>query len=139
MLEMVSLPNYACNNANCKFFSQYDKGNIAIRATYGKNKEHTLLYCKECKVTFSTSQSTPLYKAHLSFKMLRDIISLSSQGVGVRGIAEHLGISPKAVNHNILKVGELCAEQLANTIVSLDLVEIQLDEFWCFVKKKALR
>ncbi|MDR1109294.1 MAG: hypothetical protein LBP92_01015 [Deltaproteobacteria bacterium] len=71
-------------------------------------------------------------------KMLEDIVSLSSRGVGVRDIAGQLGISPKAVNDNIRKIGELCAEQLASAIVSLGLAEVQLDEFWFFVKKHAL-
>lgn len=136
---MVNLTNFCCGNSSCKHYGLYASGNIAIRAKYGKNKEHVLLYCKECKVSFGATQKTPLFKSHLDPKIIRDIISLSSQGVGVRGIAEHLEISPKAVNRNIIKIGELCAEQLANTIVSLDLVEIQLDEFWSFIKKNALK
>jgi protein-arginine kinase activator protein McsA len=136
---MVTTTDLCCDNQNCQYFGQHGLGNIAIRAKYGKNKEHELLYCKKCGVSFSASRKTPLFKAHLDQKNIRDIISLSSQGMGVRGIAEHLGISPKAVNHNIIKIGELCAEQLANSIVSLDLVEVQLDEFWSFIKKNTLK
>jgi hypothetical protein len=113
--------------------------NIAISSVYGKHKEHTLLYCKECKATFSSTKNTLLSYTHLPVKTIRDIISLSSQRVGVRGIAEHLQISPKAVNHYIIKVGESCAEHIAKSIISLDMVEVQLDEFWSFVKKNGLK
>ncbi|MDR1487143.1 MAG: hypothetical protein LBT62_03995 [Deltaproteobacteria bacterium] len=132
---MVELSDHACSNPSCPLVGRYNHGNIALRAVYGKEKQHSLLYCKHCKVTFAPSRNTPLYKAHLPMQTLRDIMSLSSQGVGVRGIAEHLKLSPKAVNQNIIKIGEHCAEHLANTILSLDLVEVQLDEFWSFVKK----
>jgi transposase-like protein len=136
---MLPLDHFCCKNANCKHFNAYNQGNIAIRSIYGINNDHILLYCKECKVTFTPTKENPLYKAHLSKKTIRDIISLSSQGAGVRGIAEHLEISPKAVNRNIIKIGELCAAHLASAIVSLDLVEVQLDEFWSFVKKNVLK
>ncbi|MDR1085481.1 MAG: hypothetical protein LBP22_11680 [Deltaproteobacteria bacterium] len=136
---MLPLDKFCCKNINCKYFNIYNEGNIAIRYIYGKNNNHMLLYCKECKITFTPTKETPLYKAHLSKKTIRDIISLSSQGMGVRGIAEHLEISPKAVNRNIIKTGELCAAHLAKTIVSLDLVDVQVDEFWSFVKKNVLK
>jgi transposase-like protein len=136
---MVNIANFCCSNQNCKYNGLYGHGNIAIRSKYGKSKEHSLLYCKECKVSFRESHNTPLFKAHLDPKIIRDIISLSSRGMSVRGIAEHLGISTKAVNHNIIKIGDPCAEQLASSIVTLDLVDVQLDEFWSFIKRNALK
>jgi transposase-like protein len=136
---MVNLSDYCCSNSSCQFLGKFNQGNIAVRAVYGKEKQHILLYCKHCKATFTPTKNTPLFKAHLTMKTIRDIMSLSSQGVGVRGIAEHLKLSPKAVNHNIIKIGEHCAEHLANTILSLDLVEVQLDEFWSFIKKNVLK
>jgi transposase-like protein len=136
---METLKYLCCNNPNCIHYRIYNAKNIAIRATYGVNKDRILYYCKHCKVTFSPTRNTPLCNANLTKKTIRDIISLSSQGIGVRGIAEHLEISPRAVNRNIIKVGELCAEQLAKSVVSLDLVEVQLDEFWSFIKKNGLK
>jgi transposase-like protein len=136
---MAILEYLCCNNTNCVYYKKYNSGNIAVRSVYGVNKDRILYYCKNCKVTFSPTRNTPLCNANITKKTIRDIISLSSQGVGVRGIAEHLEISPRAVNRNIIKIGELCAEQLAKTVVSLDLVEVQLDEFWSFIKKNGLK
>jgi transposase-like protein len=136
---MVELEQFACDNKACKLYGLLNIGNIAVRARYGGNTKHTLLYCKNCGSTFTPTQKSPLYKAHLPPETIRDIVSLSSHGMGVRGIAEHLRISTKAVNRNIIKVGEHCAELLSNMIVSLQLPEIQLDEFWSFVKKNALK
>jgi transposase-like protein len=136
--NMINLNEFACINDACPQKSIKGAGNIAIRCHYGKDKQKILLYCKLCRKTFSHTHGTALAGAHLPVKVIRDIFSLSAEGLGVRAIARHMEMDKDSVNDVILRLGECIAQGMDQLLRKLALPEVQMDELWAFVKKNKL-
>jgi transposase-like protein len=103
---MLNLNDFACINDACPQRDVKGAGNIAVRCRYGKEQQKILLYCKTCKKTFSASYGTALAGTHLPTKVIRDIFSLSAEGLGVRAIARHMEMDKDTVNDVIVRIGE---------------------------------
>jgi len=133
---MEALERCSCPNPNCKEYGVRNRGNLAVRGKYGKNKSRDLLYCRTCGQRFAATQASALFGLHLEPDTIRQIIHHAAEGVGVRATARLLGLDKDTVNRVILRAGEHCAAVLADLLTSLDLTEVQLDELWTFVKKR---
>ncbi len=131
----MDLALHFCPNKNCKDYGQRNRGNIALRAKYGKDKGRNLLYCRTCGKRFAASQSTAFFGMHLAPEQIQAIIHHAAEGVSVRATARLLGLDKNLVNRVILRAGEHCAAVLSLLLQSLNLTEVQLDELWAFVKK----
>lgn len=133
---MDALERCSCPNPNCPDFGVHDRGNLAVRGRYGKDKTRELLYCRTCGKRFAATQATALFGLHLPPDTIRQIIHHAAEGVGVRATARLLGLDKDTVNRVIVRAGEHCAAVLSELLDSLALTEVQLDELWTFVKKK---
>jgi transposase-like protein len=131
----MDLAQYFCPNVNCKDYGQRNRGNIALRGKYGKDKVRDLLYCRTCGKRFAATQATAFFGMHLAQEEIQAIIHHAAEGVSVRATARLLGLDKNLVNRVILRAGEHCAAVLSTLLQSLHLSEVQLDELWAFVKK----
>lgn len=136
-LSAVHLEACSCPNENCEYYGQENKGNIAVRGTYGKDKR-PLLYCRICGKRFASTLGSAVYGAHLPRQTIESIIHHAAEGVGVRATARLLNLSKDTVNNVIFRVGLQCAQLLDSMMKSLSLQEVQFDELWSFVKKNGL-
>jgi transposase-like protein len=127
-----------CPNKNCPDFSILGKDNIAVRGKYGKNKDKILFYCRTCGHRFGQTHGSALFGAQIDPETIRSIIHHAAEGVSVRSTARLLNIDKSTVNRIILRIGEHCSKILSNLLRSIYMTEVQLDEFWSFVKKKKL-
>ena len=125
-----------CPNKECKDYGLQNHGNITVRGKYGKDKTKDLLYCRTCGQRFASTRATAFFGLHLSDEKIEQIIHHAAEGVGVRATARLLGINKDTVNRVILRAGEHCELILSSLLRSLKLKETQLDELWCFVKKR---
>jgi len=135
---MVELERYFCPNQECKDYGLRNRGNIAVRGKYGKDKSRDLLYCRTCGKRFAATQSSALFGLHLPAETIRAIIHHAAEGIGVRATARLLGLDKDTVNRVILRAGEHCASVLSSLLTSLELTEAQMDELWTFVKKRKI-
>ena len=135
---MTDVKNTFCPNIDCEYYGLQNRGNIAIRGKYGKNKDKELLYCRTCGKRFASTRATAFFGLHLSDDKIVQIIHHAVEGVGVRATSRLLGINKDTVNRVILRAGEHCEIVLSNLLRSLKLKEAQLDELWAFVKKRNL-
>lgn len=131
----VETGNFSCPNQTCVEFGLFNKGNIAVRGSYGKDNK-PLLYCRTCGKRFASTTGTAFYGSHLSQKTILSIIHHAAEGVGVRATGRLLGLDKNTVNDVILRIGFHCAKVLDQLLTSLSMTEVQLDELWAFVKKK---
>jgi len=127
-----------CPNKECKDYGLQNRGNIAFRGKYGKNKSKDLLYCRICGKRFASTRSTAFFGLHLSDEQISQIIHHAAEGVGVRATSRLLKINKDTVNRVILRAGEHCEMVLSSLLQSLKLDEAQLDELWAFVKKRKM-
>src|SRR3990172_7873915 len=133
---MTDIESAFCPNEDCKDYGLKNHGNIAIRGSYGKDKNRELLYCKTCGKRFAATKATAFFGLHLPPDAIRQIIHHAAEGVGVRATARLLDIDKDTVNRVILRAGEHCDLVLSSLLSSLSLTETQLDELWTFVKKR---
>ena len=135
---MTDIESAFCSNEDCKDYGLKNHGNIAIRGSYGKDKNRELLYCKTCGKPLAATKCTAFFGLHLPPDAIRQIIHHAAEGVGVRATARLLEIDKDTVNRVILRAGEHCELVLSSLLSSLSLTEAQLDELWTFVKKRRL-
>ena len=83
-------------------------------------------------------RGSALFGLHLQPEMIRQIIHLAAEGVGVRATARLLELDKDTVNRVILRAGDHCAKVLSELLTSLEMTEVQLDELWTFIKKKKI-
>jgi transposase-like protein len=133
---MSELDQCFCPNEECEDYGLRQRGNIAVRGKYGKDKSRDLLYCRTCGKRFAATRSSALFGLHLPALTIRQIIHHAAEGVGVRATARLLELDKDTVNRVILRAGEHCARVLSELLTSLELTEAQLDELWTFVKKR---
>ena len=137
-MTKLNLEQYFCPNEQCKEYGLRSHGNISVRGKYGKEKNRTLLYCRTCGKRFAATQASALFGLHLQPEMIRQIIHLAAEGVGVRATARLLELDKDTVNRVILRAGEHCATVLSELLTSLEMTEVQLDELWTFIKKRKI-
>ena len=91
----------------------------------GEGKQRFL--CRECRKTHIEHYSYKGYSPNLN----QDIIALTKEGVGIRGTARLLGISPTTLIARIKKIASEIKEPL---LVNGKTYEV--DELRTFIKKK---
>ncbi len=127
---------YSCPNENCEMHGKTECSNISHRCWYGKEKDRQLLYCKVCSKTFSAERYTVFGHTRLPKKKFCKILECLCKKMGIRGTAGFARVSTNTVAAVIR-----CAAQhfdAINQVMLRDLqvTEIQMDEFWSYIKKK---
>ncbi len=132
----MAYENYACVNPKCELHGQRGAGNIAHRCMYGKEKDRELLYCKSCGQRFSAERQTIFKDTRLPKRLVYAILQSLCSGAGIRGTERNVGVH----RDTVMRVKKCAAQHFdeVNKILIKDLQvnEIQLDEFWSFIKKK---
>ena len=132
----MSYENYSCSNENCEMYGKREGGNIAHRCWYGKAKDRELLYCKACGVRFSAERYTTFGHTKLSKDKFCEVLECLCNKAGIRGTARITGISTKTVLATI-RIASQHLKQVNQVLVKdLKVSEVQMDEFWAFIKKK---
>ncbi len=132
----MSYERYSCPNENCKMHGQVGAGNIGHRCWYGKNKERELLRCKICKKTFSAERDTAFHHSKLSKEKFCQILECLCQKAGVRGTARIVGVGTNTVLR-VIRIAAAHFEAVSRIMIrDINVTEVQMDEFWSFIKKK---
>ena len=131
---------YFCNNENCKSYGLRNQGNIVKAGTYTTKKDEVrqMLKCNICNDRFSETKNTIFFGSHYSSETIKQIISCTVEGNGIRSTSRILELSKDSVNKIVLKAGNHAQKVLSDLLHSLHLSECQLDELWSFVQKKKL-
>ena len=133
----VDLTTKSCINQNCKDYGNAGLGNIGTRGTYAKDKR-PLLYCKTCGKRFGMTRGTAMFGIKTSLDQVSSIVHHAAEGMGIRATARVLDMDKNTVNRVVLHAGDHCANVMRTLLQSLGMTEVQLDELWTFVKKKAI-
>ena len=89
--------------------------------------------CKSCGKTFveGDKRGSPMTEARKAIV----VVMYSQCKVSIRGIAKFLNIDPTIVYRWIKEIGK----NMPDPIVCDKIMEIEIDEMWHFVKKKAIK
>lgn len=128
-----------CVNQACPLHGRKGEGNIRLKGHGGKGLRIHELICTECDKAFSENHGTPFYMSRLPRERVLDIVRHLLEGCGIRGTARLLGHHPDTVVRCLRLVAPHVLAVLNSLLVDLKCPEIQMDEFWAFVRKKEKR
>ena len=127
---------YSCPNEECEMHGRKACDNIGHRCWYGKEKDRELLYCKICRKTFSAERYTVFGQTKLPKEKFCKVLECLCKKMGVRGTASTVGVSTNTVSAVILSASQHFEAIHHVMLKELQLTEIQMDEFWSYIKKK---
>ena|GEM_PF-292455 len=125
-----------CINEACPLYGRMGEDNIRLKGHCGKNQRLHELICSRCHKAFSENHGTPFYNGHLPRKQVLDIVRHLIEGCGIRGTARLLGHHPDTIVRCLRKVAAHVLIVLNSLLNGIGCTEIQMDEFWTFVRKK---
>lgn len=127
---------YFCPNAECPNYGKVGTDNEIIGVgRYGKHQAQ-MLKCKVCGKTFSERRGTPLFNLKADEETFYRAIGCLVEGNGVRETGRILGLDKDTVSAWLEKASKHTEAVSRYLMVHLHFEEVQLDEFWSFVKKK---
>lgn len=125
-----------CPNEKCPNHGQVGPDNQIIGAgSYGKHPTQ-LLKCKICGKTFSERRGTPLFNLKSDEEIFYRTIGCLVEGNSIRATARIMGLDKDTVCAWLEKASQHVEAVSRYLMVNLHFEEVQLDEFWSFVKKK---
>ena len=127
---------YFCPNESCSNYGNVGPDNQIIGAGHYGKRRAQLLKCKVCGKTFSTRRGTPLFNLKAEEETFYRAIGCLVEGNGIRATARILGLDKDTVCMWLKKASEHVEAVSRYLMVNLHFEEVQLDEFWGFVKKK---
>lgn len=125
-----------CINEACPLYGKKGKNNIRMKGHFGKDRKLHELICTCCHKAFSENYGTPFYNSHLPKERVLDIVRHLLEGCGIRGTARLLKHHPDTIVRCLRKVAIHLLGVLNSLLNDLGCAEIQMDEFWAFVRKK---
>ncbi len=127
---------YFCPNPDCSNYGHAGPDNHLIGAgSYGKHSAQ-LLECIVCGKTFSERRGTPLFNLKADEETFYRTIRCLVEGNGIRETARIMGLDKDTVSAWLEKASQHVEAVSQHLMVNLHVEEVQLDEFWSFVKKK---
>jgi transposase-like protein len=135
---MDDLSRFCCLNPRCPDLGRRGAGNLTVTGRLGKSRQYRLLYCRSCRARFSERTGTPLYRAHLPEERVTSILEPVAEGCGVLKTARLVKVHPDTVSRYIRAAGAQARAAHDELVArSPETREIQMDEAWSFVAKKA--
>jgi transposase-like protein/IS1 family transposase len=105
---------------------------------YGRRKIQRYR-CTRCSATFSEPQAKPLGNHTLDLEKAVQIVSLLVEGMSVRAISRITGTDKNTILSLLLTVGAKCRQIFDAKVRNVKAKYVQLDELWCFIRKKEKR
>lgn len=106
----------------------------------GKNRNGTQRFkCKDCGVRFSDEQvhDGPFGSMRIEPAKAELVLKMLLEGMSIRAAERLTGVSRSTIDRLILVAGEKCQTFLDYNIINVSLDDLQIDEIWSFVGKKA--
>lgn len=88
----LSIRGQACNNLECKFYNQAEKGNIKIHS-----RRENRLQCKLCLKTWVMHRDEPYFGLKTEFAKIFVAKNLLDKGESTRRIAREIGVSTSTI------------------------------------------
>jgi hypothetical protein len=135
---MDDLSRFCCLSPRCRLRGERDAGNLYVRDRYGSG-HWRLLCCRACGSRFSERKGTALFGSKLPEDKSRSVLEHLHEGCGMRQTARLTRVS-RAARSNGWPSARATTPGRCTTNWSLfppRTREVQLDEKWAFVGKKA--
>lgn len=119
---------FACPNCKCKFYGQWNQGNITHHSWMGKNKQIQRLRCRDCKVAFSENKNSLREKAKIHEDQQELLLKCFRWGVCDEGAADICRVNTKTVQLFRSKASKQAESHHEECVHGVEAPGIQMDE-----------
>jgi transposase-like protein len=128
--ELLRASQY-CDNKSCAHYQLVGANNLRIQG-----RKNAQLYCNGCGCKFSVRRGTMFYGLITPMDKIIKCLGLLASGMGVRAVVRETGVSADSLRSWIQLAGEQ-VESFSNYMQKdMSLGQVQIDEFWSFIRKK---
>jgi hypothetical protein len=120
-----------CDNANCKHYQLVGGNNLRIQS-----RKHAQLYCNACHNKFSVRRGTMFYCLHTPMDRIVTCLGLLASGMGVNAVVRETGTTADSLRSWMVLASEQVEAFSAYMQQNMSLDQVQIDEFWSFIRKK---
>ena len=132
---MTQYTRFACPNARCSFYAQFNHGNITHRSWGGKNKQIQRLRCTCCHQEFSERKGSIMENSKISDRTQALMLKCLRWGVCNEGVADICEVDIKTVRLNQSKAAAIAVKHHDQSVKNISDAGVQLDEMHCKVTK----
>ena len=132
----VDVSDVCCVNSQCVECGKRGAGNLLCRKLVGRDRLR-YLRCRTCRQEFSERKGTALHGVKIPQAKALSVLEHLGDGCGIRQTARLSRASQGAVLRLSKRVGRHAQRTHDELARHLQVREVQLDERWSFVQKKA--
>ena len=120
-----------CDNVECLSYQQVGMNNLRI-----KSRKNHQLYCNKCGNTFSVRRGTMFYGLRTDMEKIISCLGLLASGIGVNAVVREQGVTADSLRSWIVLASVQVDSFTKYLQQNMHLEQVQIDEFWSFIKKK---
>jgi hypothetical protein len=120
-----------CDNQSCSHYGLVGAGNIKT-----KNRKKGQLHCNKCKQIFSARKGTLFFGRQTPMDKIVQVLGLLASGMGVNAVCRETGVTGDSIRCWILLASTQVKALSAYMEQDMHLGQVQIDEFWSFIRKK---
>lgn len=130
IFELLRASQY-CDNAACKHYQLVGANNLRIQS-----RKNAQLYCNGCNNKFSVRRGTLFYCRHTPVEKIITCLGLLASGIGVNAVTRETGVTGDSLRSWVVLAGEQVEAFSTYMQQDMSLDQVQIDEFWSFIRKK---
>ena len=120
-----------CDTPSCSYYQKVGGNNIKIHS-----RKQNQVYCNECNTRFVVTKGTVFYCLKTPIKKVVSVLMLLCRGMGVNHTCREEQVTADTIQ-SWLKKASQHVEELTNYLQKeMNLDQVQIDEFWSFIRKK---
>jgi IS1 family transposase/transposase-like protein len=120
-----------CDNSSCDLYQIVGGNNLRI-----KSRKCCQLYCNKCGNNFSVRRGTMFFQLRTPLDTIISCLSLLASGLGVNAVVREKGVSAESLRDWIRLASEQVDAFSKYMQRDMNLGQVQIDEFWSFIRKK---
>lgn len=120
-----------CDNPACSDHGLVGAGNIQTKSLLKGQG-----YCKRCKTVFSIRKGTVFFGLRTNMDKIVRCLSLLASGMGVNAVGREQDVTTDSLRDWILLAAGHVNGLTAHMQQNMHLEQVQIDEFWSFIRKK---
>jgi len=130
--EFDSLKSHQyCDNENCSCYNQPETDNIRINS-----RVKAQVYCNVCGNRWVLTKGTMFYGLRTPMDKVITVLLCLTRGMGVNNTCRQEKVTADSILSWIIKAAQHTNEFSQYMQQEMHLEQVQIDEFWSFIRKK---
>lgn len=120
-----------CDNPSCECYNKAGEGNIKINS-----RVKGQVYCNRCRNIWVLTKGTMFFDLRTPIDKVIKVLQCLARGMGLRNTCRQENVTTDSALDWILKAAKHSNEFTKYMQQHMHLEQVQIDEFWSFIRKK---